>query len=98
MLLYVDDVRTPKSKNMVVARTYNDAVDILKNIKVDFLSLDHDLGEKKTGYDIVKFMVLNDIEIPHINIHSANAVGVDNMTKLIKEYFKNTRVTYTKNM
>ena len=92
MYLYLDDVRTPK-QNMHVVRNYKECIDVLQNNYIDYLSLDHDLGEEKTGYDVAKWIVQEGIEIPHINIHSANPVGKDNIRQLLKRYCPNTKVT-----
>lgn len=93
MFLYLDDIRNPKTNNFYVVRNYQDCIDFLKVNKVYCLSLDHDLGEEKTGYDVAKFIVQEGIEIENINIHSANPVGRDNIKQLIEHYFPNTKVT-----
>ncbi len=93
MYLYLDDIRTPSQPDLHVVRTYKECIHMIKNNKVEFLSLDHDLGGKKTGYDVAKFLVQERIEIPHINIHSANPVGKRNIQQLIERYFPDTRVT-----
>lgn len=96
MFLYVDDIRNPLSKSWNVARNYREAVTLIANNEIQILSLDHDLGEEKTGYDIAKFIVENEIKIKQINIHSANPVGRDNIKQLIKHYFPDTIVTFDK--
>lgn len=96
MFLYVDDIRNPISNSWNVARNYREAITLIENNNIQFLSLDHDLGERKTGYDIAKFIVEKGIEIKQINIHSANPVGRDNIIQLIKHYFPNTVVTCDK--
>ena len=98
MYLYLDDIRQPKHNNFYIVRNYEDCIHILKNNTVYFLSLDHDLGEEKTGYDIAKFIVENEINIRQINIHSANPVGRDNIKQLIKHYFPDTIVTFDKDL
>ena len=99
MYLYLDDIREPKYHNMCVVRNYEDCINVIANNHIDFLSLDHDLGEEKTGYDVAKYLVQEGIEIEHINIHSANPVGRDNITQLIQRYFPKTRITFkTKNL
>ena len=54
----------------------------------------HDLGDSDalTGYDLCKWLVEQGIESPHIYpkviyLHSANAVGSDNMYQLLNRYF-----------
>lgn len=96
MFLYVDDIRNPISNSWNVARSYREAITLITNNEIKFLSLDHDLGEKKTGYDIAKFIVEHGIKIRQINIHSANPVGRDNIKQLIKHYFPDTIITFDK--
>ena len=48
LLLYLDDVRTPKNDEWVVARNYDEFIKIikLKGLELfELISLDHDLGE-----------------------------------------------------
>ena len=55
--LYLDDVRTPKSKGWYVVRNYNDFVNwITENGLPDEVSFDHDLGDVKVkeGFVIVE--------------------------------------------
>lgn len=86
--LYVDDMRDCP-ENFVVARTYEEAVDIFSNKKVDILSLDHDLGEdeygkaRKSGYDLVKYICEFGIYVNKIYIHTDNPVGRENMYKTL---------------
>jgi hypothetical protein len=55
--------------------------------KVSVMSLDHDLEETKTGYDIILWMVENGWwPANEIRIHTANPVGKDNMTYVINRY------------
>jgi len=96
MYLYLDDIRQPIHNNFHIVRNYEDCIDILKNNIVYFLSLDHDLGEGKTGYDVAKYLVQEGIEIEQINIHSENPVGRDNIIQLIKRYFPSTKITCEK--
>ena len=98
LLIYLDDIRTPTRKNLCIVRNYKECANYLKSNNVSFLSLDHDLGEKKSGYDIVKFMVQEGINVPFINIHSANPVGRDNMKQLIERYFPETKITFDLNL
>jgi hypothetical protein len=93
MFLYLDDIREPIHNSFHIVRNYQECIDIIKNNKIHFLSLDHDLGEKKTGYDVAKYLVQEGIEIKQINIHSANPVGRDNIIQLIGRYFPDTKIT-----
>lgn len=87
MNLFVDDLRTPKTnKKWIIVRNYNDAISIIKNDNIDYLSLDHDLGEEKTGYDIILYIIENNLYPNHVSIHSANPVGFENIAKLLCRY------------
>ncbi|MBR2505988.1 MAG: hypothetical protein IKB70_03535 [Bacilli bacterium] len=87
-VLYVDDIRTPNwfGDEVIVARNYEQALKNLLIDQFDVVDLDHDLGEEKTGYDIVKFIIENQIEVKTIAIHTANPVGRDNMRQLVEHY------------
>lgn len=92
-VLYIDDTRFPEyfhgiGAKIDVARTYNEAIELLSTSYVDYdlISLDHDLGEEKTGYDIAKYIVENQMTVPPIAIHSANPVGRFNIEQLLTHY------------
>lgn len=81
--LYVDDIRRYPD-GFVIARNYDEAIEILKNNTINILSLDHDLGideygVEKNGYDIVKYICEYGISSKKIYIHTDNVVGRDNM-------------------
>lgn len=88
--LFIDDIRMPtKFDNfqMYVARTYNEAIVALQNQEFDIISFDHDIADTKTGYDIAKYIVENEIKIKEgFKIHSANPVGVFNIRQLLTHY------------
>jgi len=94
--IYLDDERTPKKEFDIIVRNYEDCIKSIKSNEVYLLSLDHDLGRVKTGYDVALWLVENNIEIPNINIHSMNVVGSQNIRSLIRRYFTNTRITVMK--
>ena len=96
-MLFLDDERTPVSVGLIVVRNYEDCIKYLDNERVRFISLDHDLGTQKTGYDVAKYIVEHNIHIPYINIHTMNVVGGDNMEQLLKHYCTNSFVTRFKN-
>lgn len=81
--LLIDDLRDIKAD--VICRTYESAELIVKSIWLHdwTLLLDHDLGESKTGYDIINLM-LESSNIPgHIFIVSSNPVGRDNIGRAL---------------
>ena len=50
------------------------------------LDFDHDLGLGKTGYDVAKYIIENDIAIEGFKVHSMNPVGVSNIRQLLTHY------------
>lgn len=96
MKIILDDCRyVPSNSPYNVVRNYEDCVDMLRLFrKINFISLDYDLGEAKTGYDVLVYMKENDIEVKHINIHSDHSVGVPKMREYAWSYFPNASVTF----
>lgn len=101
--VYLDDLRVCP-EGFVIARTYEDAIELLENNKVGILSLDHDLGEDKegnllkTGYDLVKYICENDCDIEKIYIHTDNTVGRTNMYETLKGAILKDFVTKVKEL
>ena len=103
MKMYLDDLRTPIEKYDFIARSYYQAIDIIKNNGVPhFISFDHDLGVDKnnkllhSGYDLVKWLIKHDINnnypLPSnfkFKVHSQNPIGKQNITLLMKSYLIN---------
>ena len=89
MKLFLDDIR-PCPRGYIKIDNYQDCIEfLLKNRnKIDTISLDHDLGEIKTGYDVCKWIVANEYydNLQEIIIHSANPVGTKNMLQLLDKY------------
>lgn len=94
--IFVDDEREYAGSKfndqyvVIVVRTYEGVIGLLDycvehNIEV-LLDLDHDLGTEKTGYDICKYIVENNIRDVQYRIHSMNPVGRDNMEQLMSHY------------
>lgn len=100
-LLYVDDIRKPNiirystySYEIIVSRNYDDAINMLNICKFNAIDLDHDLGEEKTGYDICKYIIENNIKLDRVYIHTSNPVGRDNMKHLLERYTNNQIIIY----
>lgn len=92
-LLWVDDLRGVPNHyidefHIVIARNYNEAIRELHRFRYNVICLDHDLGEEKTGYDICKYIVENNIWCDEFRIHTRNPVGRDNMIQLLRRYTK----------
>ena len=87
-LLWIDDEREAPAEADFWAKSYDEAIKIFKNNedKTFIVDFDHDLGEDKTGYDIAKYIVENQIKVNAITIHSANPVGRFNINQLLTHY------------
>ena len=102
-ILYLDDVRTPKSKDWVIVRSYNEAVDYVTKHGLPFaVSFDHDLADDpliyedaKTGYDFAKWLCNyieeNNLSIDdfYFEVHSMNPVGAENIRQYMGNYMRN---------
>lgn len=88
MRVWVDDVRPMPQDFDIWLRTVDSVITALRVGGVTHLSLDHDLGEEKTGYDIAKFIeeaaYQKRLAPMTVVIHSANPVGRKNMLVAIK--------------
>lgn len=93
--IYIDDERhCPKEIQdayvVLTARDYYGAIDIIKFClstgTAMYIDFDHDLGEGKTGYDIAKYIVENQIPVEGYAVHSMNPVGVWNIHQLMSHY------------
>lgn len=101
--LWLDDERKLPFRNIgcqwLVAKNYDEAVEILENNEIDVAFLDHDLAidhytyetipTEKTGYDLVKWMRANK-KFPKsmCYVHSANPVGADKMCEVLYKHYK----------
>ena len=81
--VYLDDEReTPVGWQRVY--TYEECIELLDTEIVSHLSLDHDLGTEKTGYDVAKWIEEKvycnpKYNPPIITIHSTNPSGRKNI-------------------
>ena len=83
--VFLDDLRKP-FKDFQLVKNYDECIKLLDVKNVEIISLDHDLGTKKSGYDVAMYMVKNNIYPKQIYIHSANPVGAQNIYELINRY------------
>ena len=99
--LFIDDIRNPLSNTeWIIARSFDEAIDIIhkKGELPIHISFDHDLGNEfeKTGYDIAKWIVEQDMNGIYtldfntftFNVHSANPVGKTNIEEYLFSYNK----------
>ena len=100
-ILFVDDLRWPpadeRRDETAIARSYNEAINLLSNHRFEEVSLDHDIasfvgGKEKTGYDIALWLAerKNDglFVPPIVKCHSANPVGRANIEAVVKRYLQ----------
>lgn len=91
--LYLDDVRICP-EGYTLARTAEEAIEILKTGDVVFASLDHDLGylpgtliEAPNGTAVTDWMAEHDTwPIDGVVLHSANPIGRATMQATIDRY------------
>lgn len=78
MRMWLDDVRTAP-EGWVWVKTYQQAITCLEGNNVVQVSLDHDLGEEKTGYNVAQWIeeraASGNMGKILWSVHSANTVG-----------------------
>ena len=96
--LYIDDIRTPKRNDYIVARSSSQAIDIMIECGIPgFISFDHDLGGDDTSIKVINWLteqlMESGIKLPTgfaYKVHSANPVGKMNiqfdMDNIIKHF------------
>lgn len=91
--IWLDDERDPKDPfwqqekgadgDEVWCKTAEEAIEHLKTGNVIYISLDHDLGTKLTGYDVAKFVEegAHNGTLPKLSwsIHTDNPAGYQNI-------------------
>ena len=98
MKLFLDDCRGCPD-GYILARGYEECIRLLSKYKgeISEISLDHDLGELRTGYSVCLWIVENEYYegVKKIRLHSANPVGIKNMCQLLDRYLpKNITIEY----
>lgn len=85
--LWVDDCK-PEPEGFAVARTFDDAIRLLRRFDYDALYLDHDLGDEvgRTGYDLVKLLIADGRVPARVECISWNPVGVKRINDLLADY------------
>lgn len=97
--IWLDDTRVPpipQTENIIWVKNYDEFVGHVKSIGKDISScivhFDHDLGEKRSGYDCAKWLVdwciENDYGVPDYDMQSANPVGRQNIESVFETYWK----------
>lgn len=72
--LWVDDCK-PAPEGFAVARNYDDALKMLRRFDYAELYLDHDLGERRTGYDLLMQLISENRVPPRVECISWNPAG-----------------------
>ena len=96
VFIWLDDERPMPATNsflhdiMIHAHNYAEgieALDFVRQMQYDvWVHFDHDLGETKTGYDVAKYIVENEINLKCFSVHSMNPVGAQNIYQLLTHY------------
>lgn len=85
--LWVDDVR-PAPEGWHWAKNSDEAIDALASQRWDLMSLDHDLGGEDTSRRAVLWLCENGNWPDEVRVHSANPVGVEWLTGMVKRYWE----------
>jgi hypothetical protein len=96
-ILFLDDCKqryhsflfNNNKENVIIdwAKNADEAIELIGKNNYDYAFLDHDLGEKLTGYDFVLYLVKNKIKINGFVVcHSMNSVGRKNMISTLDRY------------
>lgn len=94
LYIFLDDERRAPMKHWLVVRNPEDMIDLLllKWNDIVAVSLDHDLGHRLTGYDVMKvieeYAHTNNVPVPfRISVHSANPAGRQNILRAIRNLY-----------
>ena len=92
MKIFLDDKREFPKEGYECARTYEQCrlfISVYRD-KLKTVNLDYDLGERKTGLDVLEYMKENNINPQVIIVHSTHPEGVSLMREYIKENFRDS--------
>lgn len=97
--LFLDDERFPVEEGCVIARSYDEAREIvLRDGVPEFISFDHDLGEGRSGSDFAHWLVNYLLDHPNVDmtnfsfyVHSQNPVGADRIRNLMNSFLDHIR-------
>jgi len=88
--LWVDDSK-PCPYGCAVARTYDEALRLLRSFDYDVLYLDHDLGEPRTGYDLLMQLIADDRVPTKVVCISWNPVGRQRIEAAVQAHQTSTQ-------
>lgn len=82
MNLWIDDCK-PEPKGWARARTWEDALRLLRRFRYDEVAIDHDLAGPETGYDLLCMFEARALPLPKsLRIISLNPVGIKRMKQV----------------
>ncbi len=97
MHIFVDKLKEPKIVRFdKVIRSYEEFIDFIEQNEVLFISLGYELDQKFNAIDLITYLKNKNIHVPFINVHSSNNIAKNYIKKLIKKYFKETIITFIK--
>ena len=94
MNLYVDDRRPVPKVGYECCRDVEGAKFLLSFMSFETVSLDYNLGDGRTGLEILEYMHERGIRVSRINIHSDNTLGIAQMTAYCASHFPDVEVTF----
>ncbi len=88
--LWVDDLKPAPDDTWAVATTYREAERLLRAHRYGVVALDHDLGGKRTGYDLLRLMERGVVPWPReVQVISFNPVGRARMQAVLDNRLTN---------
>lgn len=99
MKIWLDDVRDPPDPEWFWAKSFRDVQSAyllcaIYGATPEVMSFDHDLGDEKDGYDVIKWIVARYPQYypDLVLVHSANGPGAENIEKY-DEWYRRVRST-----
>jgi len=87
MKLWLDDERPAPDDTWTVAKTAAEAILLLETQPITIASLDHDLGEDKSGYTVALHMASHELwPSEEVRVYSHNPVGARNICGIVDRY------------
>ena len=94
MNLFVDDHRPMPKTGYQYCQDVEGATFLLSLMTFEVISLDYDLGEGRTGMEILEYMYAHNVKVSRINIHSDNVLGIEQMKEYCAEHFPDVELTF----
>jgi len=99
MYIFLDPLREPKiAKFDKTIRSFKDFVQTVDKYDIIFMSLDYEIDSISTAADVIWYLKENNIFIPFINIHTRSNEAKSNLRKIIKNYSKDTIISFIKEL